>query len=65
MSTQLGIVNSETCKAVYDMGATARYLPVSESPEEIRHIRKTPRRNWSWRPLFTGQCACRFPAVAR
>ena len=40
VSTQLGIVNSETCKAVYDMGATRAVLARELSLEEIRHIRK-------------------------
>lgn len=40
VSTQLGIVNSETCKAVYDMGASRAVLARELSLEEIREIRK-------------------------
>lgn len=40
VSTQLGIVNSETCKAVYDMGATRAVLARELSLDEIREIRK-------------------------
>ncbi len=40
ISTQLGIVNSETCKAVFDMGASRAVLARELSLEEIREIRK-------------------------
>ncbi len=40
VSTQLGIVNSETCRAVYDMGAKRAVLARELSLEEIRSIRK-------------------------
>lgn len=39
ISTQLGIVNSETCKAVYDMGASRAVLARELSLAEIRDIR--------------------------
>lgn len=40
ISTQLGVVNSETCKAIYDMGAKRAVLARELSLEEIRQIRK-------------------------
>lgn len=40
VSTQLGIVNSETCKSVFDMGASRAVLARELSLEEIRKIRK-------------------------
>ncbi|MFB0921489.1 MAG: U32 family peptidase [Oscillospiraceae bacterium] len=39
ISTQLGIVNSETCKAVYDMGASRAVLARELSLSEINSIR--------------------------
>ncbi len=39
ISTQLGIVNSETCKMVFDMGATRAVLARELSLREIRDIR--------------------------
>lgn len=40
ISTQFGIVNSETCKAVFDMGASRAVLARELSLEEIREIRR-------------------------
>ncbi len=40
ISTQLGIVNSETCKMIYDMGASRAVLARELSLEEIRELRK-------------------------
>ncbi len=40
VSTQLGIVNSETCKMLYDMGAKRAVLARELSLEEIRVLRK-------------------------
>ena len=39
ISTQLGVVNSETCKAIFDMGASRAVLARELSLEEIRQIR--------------------------
>lgn len=39
VSTQLGIVNSETCKAIYDMGASRAVLARELSLSEIESIR--------------------------
>lgn len=39
ISTQLGIVNSETCKMIFDMGASRAVLARELSLEEIRAIR--------------------------
>lgn len=39
ISTQLGIVNSETCKMIFDMGASRAVLARELSLEEIREIR--------------------------
>ncbi len=41
VSTQLGIVNSETCKVIFDMGASRAVLARELSLEEIREIRKS------------------------
>jgi len=44
ISTQLGIVNSETCKMVFDLGATRAVLARELSLSEIRDIRsKIPK----------------------
>ena len=40
ISTQLGVVNSETCKMIYDMGAARAVLARELSMDEIREIRK-------------------------
>ena len=40
ISTQLGIVNSETCKAVFDLGASRAVLARELSLDEIREIRR-------------------------
>ncbi len=40
ISTQLGIVNSETCKMIFDMGASRAVLARELSLDEIRQIRK-------------------------
>jgi len=40
ISTQLGIVNSETCKAIFDMGASRAVLARELSLDEIREIRR-------------------------
>jgi len=39
ISTQLGVVNSETCKMIYDMGASRAVLARELSLNEIRQIR--------------------------
>lgn len=39
ISTQLGVVNSETCKVIFDMGASRAVLARELSLEEIRQIR--------------------------
>ncbi len=44
VSTQLGVVNSETCKLLYDMGASRAVLARELSLAEIKEIRKnTPQ----------------------
>jgi len=40
VSTQLGVVNSETCKMLYDMGASRAVLARELSLSEIKEIRK-------------------------
>jgi len=40
ISTQLGIVNSETCRAIFDMGASRAVLARELSLDEIREIRR-------------------------
>ncbi|MEG1460855.1 MAG: U32 family peptidase, partial [Oscillospiraceae bacterium] len=40
VSTQLGVVNSETCKMLFDMGAARAVLARELSLDEIREIRK-------------------------
>lgn len=40
ISTQMGIVNSETCKMIYDMGASRAVLARELSMDDIRNIRK-------------------------
>lgn len=40
ISTQFGVVNSETCKAVFDMGASRAVLARELSLDEIREIRR-------------------------
>lgn len=40
ISTQMGVVNSETCKMVYDLGASRAVLARELSMDEIREIRK-------------------------
>ena len=40
VSTQFGVVNSETCKALFDLGASRAVLARELSLEEIREIRR-------------------------
>lgn len=40
ISTQMGVVNSETCKMIYDLGASRAVLARELSMDEIREIRK-------------------------
>lgn len=63
-STQVGITNYLAANAAWDMGAK-RVVLARELPSKILQSFGTiPRRNWSWKRLYTVPCVCRFQADA-
>ena len=64
ISTQAGIVNYQSARAFYDLGASRVVLARELSLEEIAEIRAKPTLSWSWRLLSTAPCASAFPADA-
>lgn len=62
-STQLGVVNEETARVLYEHGVARVVLARELSLEEIEEIRLGRRRRWSWRLSSTGPCAWPIPAA--
>ena len=63
VSTQLGVLNSETASFLYDLGADTVVLARECSLNEIRGIRAHCPEDFASKPLYTARCASPSPAV--